>query len=401
MILHVDMDAFYAAIEQRDDPALRGKPVIVGGTSPRGVVATASYEARVFGVRSAMPSYRARALCPDGIWVRPRMSVYVAVSAQLMAIFEAVTPSVEPLSLDEAFLDLAGTERLLGDAVGVARRLAQTIEQTLGLTASIGVAANKFVAKVASDLHKPSGITVCEPGREAAFLAPLPLQRLWGVGPKTAAPLLALGLHTIGDVASCPPAQLVTAVGRSAAHLQALARGEDARRVVPDRTRHRRGAERTLATNIEGPDAVRRALLPLVDEVAAGLRRHGLRAGGVQLKVKYADFQQVTRESTLPAPTNQADGLLLGLERLMARVALDRSIRLVGLAAYDLREEDAPRQLTLFGDTRAPATDADTSHPAPRDRAELSRTLDAVEERFGQGSVQRGSALRRRPSGQK
>lgn len=399
MILHVDMDAFYASIEQRDDPALRGKPVIVGGTSARGVVATASYEARVFGVRSAMPSYRARALCPDGIWVRPRMSVYVAVSAQLMALFEAVTPVVEPLSLDEAFLDLAGTERLQGDAVSVAKQLSQTIAKTLGLTASIGVAANKFVAKVASDLQKPSGITICAPGKEAEFLAPLPLQRLWGVGPKTAAPLLALGLTTIGDVAACPLAQLTTAVGRTATHLQALARGEDSRLVVPDRTRHRRGAERTLGTNISGAEAVRRTLLPLVDEVAAGLRRHHLRAGGVQLKVKYADFQQVTRESMLPLPTDQSEGLLAGLTRLMTRVPLDRPIRLVGLAAYDLREDAAPQQLTLFGE--AAATPADDVDPAAtrRDRAELSRALDAVEARFGQGSVQRGSALRRRDPG--
>lgn len=379
IVFHVDMDAFYASIEQRDDPSLRGRPVIVGGLGPRGVVSTASYEARPFGVKSAMPMFRARQLCPNAVFLPPRMEAYAEVSRALMAIFERYSPEVEPLSLDEAFLEMTGTERLFGAPDEAARRLLDEVEQELTLTASVGVATTKFLAKVASDLRKPRGLTVCPPGEEARFLAPLPIERLWGVGPKAADKLHASGLHVIGDVARADPVWLKKRFGESfGAHISLLSRGLDERVVDPARERKSLGAERTLDSDLRGRAEVREHLLPLCDEVARGLRKKGLRASGVRLKLKYADFTLVTRHLSLDEGVLDAASLRRAIETLLDRADLDRPIRLVGLAATSLADDDGPSQASLFD--RDPGRDR---------RERLDRALDVLEEKFGRGAVRR------------
>lgn len=382
-ILHVDMDAFYASVEQRDRPELRGKPVIVGGTGRRGVVSSPSYEARKYGVKSAMPTFAALKLCPHAAVVPPRMSRYTAASRAVMAIFGRFTPLVEPLSLDEAFLDVTGTEALFGSPVDVAWKVQRAVREELELSCSVGVAGNKYVAKVASDLKKPHGLVVVPPGEEHAFLEPLPVERLWGVGPKTAERLHALGLESIGDVARMGERALAEKLGSGsgdlAAHLVALALGRDERAVETDGETKSLGAERTLDQDISGVDRVRTELLPLIDEVAAGLRGKKLRAGGVRLKLKYADFRRVSRELRLPEPVQDTSSILAAIEALLPRVDTGRPIRLVGLACTDLVEEAAPRQVSLFAE--------------PAERSEkLGRAVDAIKDRFGESAVVRGSA---------
>ncbi len=394
-ILHVDMDAFYASVEQRDRPELQGRAVIVGGGGRRGVVSSPSYEARKFGVKSAMPMFAALKLCPHAVAVPPRMSRYVSVSRALMKIFGRFSPDVEPLSLDEAFVDVTGTEALFGSPVDVAWKVQRAVREELSLSCSVGVAANKYVAKVASDLKKPAGLVVVPAGEERAFLEPLALERLWGVGPKTAERLHALGLVTIGDVARAGDDVLVRDVGAAVgAHLAALARGEDERPVENDVKEKSLGAEHTLEIDIRGAVDVRRALLPLVDSVAADLRTRKLRASGVRLKLKYADFRRVSRELSLPEPALDAPTLLAAIDTLMQRVDVNRKIRLVGVACTGLVDEDAPRQANLFGnlDARAPVEKAER----------LGRAVDAIKSKFGDEAVLRGGGTpwRRSPRGE-
>jgi DNA polymerase-4 len=377
-VLHVDMDAFYASVEQRDRPALAGKPVIVGGTGRRGVVSTASYEARKFGVKSAMASVVAQRLCPHGIFVPPRMGRYVEVSRQVMAILSRFSPTIEPLSLDEAFLDATGTDELFGPPVELAWRIQRAVKDEVQLSCAVGAAANKYVAKVASDVKKPGGIVVVNPGEEQAFLAPLPVERLWGVGPKTGERLRADGFATIADVAAADAVDLQRRYGSLGAHLHALAHGRDDRPVDDDHERKSLGAERTLDADITGAAEVRRQLLPLIDEVAAGLRRAGLRAGGVRLKVKYADFHRTSREHLLAEPAQDSASLLSTLEQLLPRVDLSRPMRLVGLAATHLQPADAPRQVSLFDAPQTTKSEA------------LGRALDAIHARHGKNAVTRG-----------
>jgi DNA polymerase-4 len=379
VIFHLDMDAFYAAIEQRDYPELRGKPVIVGGTSNRGVVSTASYEARPFGVHSAMPMWRARKLCPDGIFLPGRHSVYVEVSRALMEIMRGYSPVVEPLSLDEAFMDMTGSEELFGPPVEAARRILDHIKRDLQLTASIGIAPNKYIAKVASDLDKPAGLTVCPPGQEKEFLAPLKIERLWGVGPKSVPKLHAVGLRTIGDVARWDAGDLEKRFGSFGLHIWQLANGIDQRVVERERSDKSMGAERTFEKDIRGADAVRERLLPLCDHVAARLRKHSMRAGGVRLKVKYATFKSLTRQKKLKAPVNDSESLRAVLEELLGKLDLDKPIRLVGLAGYALVEDDGT-QTGLFDQ-------------GTQKREQLEHILDQVNEKFGRGSVKRAGAV--------
>jgi DNA polymerase-4 len=400
MILHVDMDAFYASIEQRDDPALRGRPVIVGGLGGRGVVATASYEARRFGVRSAMPGFEARKRCPEGVFVRPRMEVYAAESARLMALLATWSPVVEPLSLDEAFLDLAGSplRRRLAWAE-IAEALRAAIRAALGVTASVGIATTKYVAKVASDHRKPDGWTVVAPGTERAFLAPMPVERLWGAGPRTAGRLRDAGLETLAHVAAAPPTVLARAVGaRMGVHMQALARGEDPRPVRSDRTRHSLGAERTLEANIEGWEAAAPILRALCEEVASGLRRRGLQAVGCRLKGKTAGFRSWTREQRWARPADTAAALWAGVQALAPRGAWGEPQRLLGVIALLAETDAVPVQGALFEEAgRDPAPAAEGSPPGAgpaeggRSRA-LEQTLDAVRARFGAEAVRRADA---------
>lgn len=385
VILHVDMDAYYASIEQRDAPELRGKPVIVGGTSRRGVVSTCSYEARRFGVRSAMPSWEARRLCPDGIFVPPRFDVYTAVSAQIMAIFDDFSPHVEPLSLDEAFVDMTGAERLFGTPLQIAQAIQGRIAAETGLTASIGCASNKFVAKIASELNKPNGITCCEPGHERAFLAPLSLRRLWGVGPKSAAALEAFGLATIGDIARMSQWRMHDAFGNFGDHVWNLAHGLDDRPVAAREGRSSLAHEVTLDHNIVGADAVLEVLGTLVDTVARGLRAGSLRAGGVRLKVRYADFKLTTRDLRVAQPICDSRSLLEAATELTRRVELNQPIRLVGLAAYELGPADAvvSPQIGLFEQTKLRNEQVETA-------------WDVVNRRFGDTALRRGSTLAER-----
>ncbi|HET7754485.1 MAG TPA: DNA polymerase IV [Anaeromyxobacteraceae bacterium] len=376
-IIHLDLDAFYASVEQLDDPQLRGRPVIVAGPSRRGVVCAASYEARRFGVRSAMPTARAERLCPDGVFVSPRFDRYHELSDEVFAIFRRVTPLVEPLSLDEAFLDVTGSAALHGSGDSIARSLKLRVKEETGLTVSAGVAEVKLAAKIASDLGKPDGLVVVPQGAVAAFLAPLPIGRLWGVGKVTEAALRELHCATIGDLARAPAALVASRLGRHGADLQALARGDDPREVIPDEEARSVGAEETFEEDVVGADALLARLLSQSERVAQRLREHGLAGRTVTLKVKYSDFRQVTRRVTLAAPTSDGKTIYDAARAQLARVDLDVPVRLSGVTVSGF---DAPpaasRQLGLFD---APPAD-------PR-RDALNAAVDSLARRFGRGAV--------------
>jgi DNA polymerase-4 len=368
------MDAFYASVEQRDDPRLRGRPVIVGGHSRRGVVLAASYEVRPFGVRSAMPMARALRLAPDAVVVPPRMRAYSDASERVFDILHTVTPLVEGLSLDEAFLDVTASVRLFGTAAEIATLLRRRIAEELGLPASAGIADVKFVAKIASDLAKPNGQHEVAPGTSADFLAPLGIGRLWGVGPKTEARLKLLGLATIGDLARTEPGTLERKLGAaSGAHLAALSRGIDPRSVVPDREAKSIGAEETFDADLEGAQALRPHLHAQALRVGRRLRRAGVRARGVQLKLKLTDFTLVTRQSTFEVPTDDGQALYRAVCDLLDRNLPAKPVRLTGVSAQGL-EPTEDVQTSLLAPT-----------PSPRDS--LNRALDAINTRYGTGAV--------------
>jgi len=374
------MDAFYAAVEQRDRPELRGKPVIVGadpkGGRGRGVVATASYEARTFGVRSALPISQAWKLCPQGMYLPPDMDKYARVSREVMEILHRFTDLVEPLSIDEAFLDVTASRRALGDAVTIARNLKDQIRRDTSLTASVGVAASKLVAKVASEMRKPDGLVVVEPGTEAAFLAPLPVRRLWGVGPKTEESLLRLGVQTIGDLAALAGDSLDHRLGTHGHDLTLLARGLDDRPVVAHGEDAKSvGHEHTFSVDTASADVLRRTLLALCDQVARRLRYHGLRGRTVTLKYRDETFRTLTRARTMPASTDAGDALFGVVWELFQGVHGPRRVRLLGVSASGFG--DAGDQAGLFaGETR----------PADRLR-------DQITDRFGEGTLVRASVL--------
>jgi DNA polymerase-4 len=320
-ILHVDMDAFYAAVEQRDRPALRGQPVLVGGLGGRGVVCAASYEARPFGVHSALPMSTARRLCPQAVVVPPRLGYYAQISRQIREVFLSFTPLVEPLSLDEAFLDVRGCEGLSGPAPEIARRIKDWINGDTGLIASVGVAPNKFLAKLASDHGKPDGLVVVLPEQVAAFLAPLPVGRLWGVGRKAEQRLHALGIRTIGQLGVLPERVLADHFGEAGRHVWRLAHGEDDRAVVPDREAKSISTETTFPEDLGDREALRAWLLDQVEHLAARLRHAGLRARTVELKVRSSDFCTRHRAQALPEATDATDELWRA-----ARVLFDRGV---------------------------------------------------------------------------
>jgi DNA polymerase IV len=382
VILHVDLDAFYASVEQRDNPALRGKPVLVGGSSRRGVVLAASYEARPFGCRSAIPMGEARRLCPQAIIVPPRMDAYVAVSEKFRDILDAFTPIVEPISIDEAFLDVSGTERLLGSPEEIGRAIKRRVRDELELTASVGVAAVKMVAKIASDLGKPDGLVVVPADGTRAFLAPLPIERLFGVGPKTAKTLRGLGLETLGQIARHPIEALTARLGaQHAAELQARARGEDARHVEADRGAGSIGAEETFEHDLVDGPILRRRITAQAERVAERLRRSAQLCGCVVLKLKDTEFHITSKRRTLPAATS--DGRVIAkvaLELLDAANVRAPGVRLSGVAATSMSPADAPRQLTLDEPERA--------------RGErLGETLDKIRDKFGRDAVARATLM--------
>lgn len=389
-VLHVDMDAFFASIELLRHPELRGQPVVVGGTGDRGVVAAASYEARSFGVYSAMPSVRARRLCPDAVFLAGDHQHYGQVSAQIMELFRNVTPLVEPLSLDEAFLDISGTRRLLGDPVDVAHRLRVTVKEQTGLSCSLGIATNKFLAKLATNRAKPRpsrggpiegpGVYRIEHGHEMEFLHALPVERLPGVGPSTLAKLTTLGVTTVGELSNTPLQLLVGALGPgSGAHLHALSWGRDNRPVVADSEPKSISHEETFPVDLVSMDALRTEVLRLSEAVAARLRHHGYRGRTVQLKVRYRDFTTVTRSLTLDQPTDRGTDLLQTAWSLLLRLPVERGVRLIGVGMANLTRGEAQQQLS-FGDLTTAVTSGDAS---PQDWDAANEAVDAIRSRFG------------------
>ena len=382
------MDAFFAAVEQRDDPSLRGKPVIVGGLGARGVVSTASYEARKFGVHSAMPMFQARQRCPHGIYRSPRMNVYTEVSKGLREVLDRFSPEIEPLSLDEAFLEMTGTENLFGPPPDTAKRLLEEIQNALGLTASVGVAPQKFIAKVASDLHKPNGLTIVNPGQEKAFLAPLRVEKLWGVGPKATGKLHAAGLHRIGDIARCERDWLEKHFGRSfGSHIYHLSHGIDERRVESIRQRKSIGVERTLEKDLLGPREAEDKMISLCEELGRLLRGKGKKAHGLRVKIKYGDFSTLSRQMRLHPPSDITVELRDFAFELLQSVPWEKSVRLLGVAAMLATVDDMPQQTDLF----ASVTPSQKGHEK---ESQLDRTLDQLDAKFGKGIVRRAhSAL--------
>ncbi|MGH8975504.1 MAG: DNA polymerase IV [Acidimicrobiia bacterium] len=347
VILHVDLDAFYASVEVLDNPALAGRPVLVGGTGPRGVVAAASYEARRFGIHSAMPMARARRLCPQAVILPPRFDTYHAKSAEVQAIFRSFTPLVEPIALDEAFLDVTGAARLFGTGVEIGSAIRARVRSETGLTASVGVATTKLMAKLASEAAKPDGLRAVEAGTELAFLHPLPLRSLWGVGPATEKRLARFGVSTIGDLAAVPEESLVDALGRAQGHLlHALAWGRDERPVEPDRETKSVSAEETFPRDVYDPEALRAEARRLAERVGERLVEHGLAGRTVTVKVRYPDFRTITRSATAPEPTSAGADVARAADELLARAELHLGVRLLGVSVSNLVSAPA-RQLTL------------------------------------------------------
>jgi nucleotidyltransferase/DNA polymerase involved in DNA repair len=375
-IIHVDLDAFFAAVEQRDHPELRGKPVIVGGDAEsRGVVSTCSYEARKFGVHSAMPTRTARQLCPDGIFVPVDGAKYQRVSHEVMAVLRHFTPAVEQVSIDEAFLDVAGSEALFGPAPEIARRIKAEVVATTQLTVSVGVATNKLVAKVGSD-----GLVIVQPGDEAAFLAPLEIRRLWGIGPKTAERLHGLGVRTIGDLAALPPETLTRALGDHGATLHDRALGIDSDPVTGGGEAAKSVShETTFAVDVSDPAEIERTLLALTEGVSARLRAAGIRAGTVAVKVRDSHFRTITRQKQLPEPSDLTDTIWRAALELARPQVRGKKIRLLGVSATQLGQ---PEQISMF-------------EVVDQKQRRVVDATDAVRKRFGDRAVTRASLLHR------
>lgn len=392
MIIHIDMDAFYASVEELDRPELRGKPVVVGGaTAARGVVAAANYVARKSGVHSAMPMSRALRLCPRLIRLPVRMTRYVELSHQIRAIFGRYTPDIEPLSLDEAFLDVQGSERLHGTAEQIARRIQQEIKAELGLVASVGVAVNKFIAKIASDLDKPNGFVVVPPERSQAFLDPLPVSRLWGVGKATHKVFERLGVQTIAQVRQLPEAVMLDYFGKHGQQLWRLAQGKDERRVVPERQAKSISHETTFARDIRDQQALRACLMDLTEQVASRLRHAGLQGRTVQLKLRFADFKTLSRSVTLDKPTQTTEVLWRAVSKLFAQCKLPQAVRLLGMGVSNLLHEDEDEHVQEQAELFATIATSD-----PRQK-QLDELADTINNRFGKSTLHRASSTRRTP----
>lgn len=388
-ILHVDMDAFFAAIEQRDRPELRDKPVIVGPTpDQRGVVSTCSYEARTFGIHSAMPSRTAARLCPSALFLPVNMPLYKAVSKQIMEVFHRFTPLVQPLSVDEAFLDVTGSRHLFGDGPSIAHQIKKSIRTEVGLSCSVGVAPNLFLAKLASDMNKPDGLTVA-PFSEPLirkFLEPLPLKRMWGAGPKTRAILEHNGLFTIGDLQKADPDRLARLVGPAAASaFLLLAHGIDERVVTTGQEEKSLSSETTFAEDLHDPSLVESALMDLTDQVAARLRKTGRYASTAKIKLRWSDFSSISRQRKLDPPCCDDQTLRETALALLQNEPLIRPVRLIGFGVDGLLSEASSPQLDLFAQP-------DTAQAQKREA--LSRAVDEIRTRYGKESIARGSGMR-------
>ena len=380
MILHIDMDAFYASVEERERPELKGKPVIVGGSpTGRGVVAAANYKAREFGVHSAMPASRAARLCPQAVFLPSRIDFYAAVSEQIQKIFCDYTPLVEPLSLDEAFLDVTASETRFGGAEAIGRTIKERIKKELRLTASVGIAPNKFVAKVASDLGKPDGFVIVSPGGVQAFLDPLPVSRLWGVGKVTRGLLEEKGIRTIEQVRRQTSGRLHDLLGKWGDHLWELAQGRDDRAVVPDREAKSISHETTFETDHRDLRLLRSYIVELAEQVARRLRRHGLRARTVEIKIRFADFKTITRSRTLSKATQTTQELVSAAVDLLKTHLPEkhRGVRLVGMGVSQL-DSGEPAQGELFLDE------------ATQKQRRIDAAADLIASKYGDSALRRG-----------
>jgi DNA polymerase-4 len=385
------MDAFYASIEQRDHPELRGRPVIVGANSARGVVAAASYEARKYGVRSAMPGFRARALCPDGVFVAPNMARYAEVSAQVHAVFQQFTPEVEPIALDEAFLDITGSERLFGGPLALATELKRQVFSRTELAVTVAVAPNKLVAKIACTLAKPNGLRIVHADEVRALLDPLPLRKLWGVGPVLAEQLTRLGLTTLADLVRCDSRQLAQHLGDRAAELQALAAGHDTRPVISERAAKSIGEESTFEVNVLEREVVSAAITAHADEVARRLRRSGYVGHTITLKIKLGRARK-RRAARVPGEVGDEPVYPLLTRAKTLRVPTDdgRCIREVALALWDAAKIDEPVRLLGVSVSQlgaAERTQLDLFDDAQRPNRQLGLALDQIRERYGRDAI--------------
>jgi len=382
-IIHLDLDAFYAAVEVLDSPALQGKPIIVGGGKERGVVSSASYEARKFGVHSAQPIATALNLCPHGVFLPVRMARYKEVSDRVFSIYHRFTPLVEPLSIDEAFLDVTGSIRIFGMPEEIAQKIKKAVKEEIGLAVSAGIAPLKFIAKIASDLNKPDGLTVVLPERVKMFLEPLSINKLWGVGKTTQKALALLNVHTVGDLSRIPLEVLEAKFGKHGIHLHLLSMGIDDRDVETEREVKSVGHEETYAEDILNLDAIKKEILSLATRVARRLRNEGFGGKTVTLKVKYHDFVQNTRSVTLPESTDDGREIFRHCLQLLKKTeAGKRPIRLLGVSLSNLNSSEAKRQRTLFDDG--------TAHQ--KDKS-LNRALDTIQEKFGDDSIIPGTLL--------
>jgi DNA polymerase IV len=384
-ILHIDMDAFYASVEEQDRPELKGTPLIVGGTGVRGVVAAASYAVRRYGVRSAMPMREALRRCPQAIVVHPRMARYKEISDQVFAIFHEFTPLVEGLSLDEAFLDVTASRQLLGGPEQIGAQIRRRIAQQTGLTASVGIATNKLLAKIASDLNKPDGMCSIDAGNIREILDPLPINRLFGVGQKTLPTVLAAGIRTFGDARTAGDEMLWRAFGKHGRAMRDRAAGLDDRPVEPDREEKSISAEETFATDLRAPAELTAQLKALADRTAARLRAQKLLAGRVSVKIRRGDFTTYTRQRALEPPTQETAIVAAAAEALLCAWLVSQpraAVRLLGVGVGDLQ---LLKQPDLF------------SSPLPDSGARLDSAVDGIRDRFGEGLLTRASLLRRDP----
>jgi DNA polymerase-4 len=381
MILHIDMDAFYASVEQLDDPRLKNKCVIVGGTSNRGVVSAASYEARQFGIHSAMPIYQAKQKCPHGSFVPPRMSRYKEVSKKVMALLREFSPLVEPVSIDEAYLDITGCQRLFGESQEIAREIKRKIKETVHLTCSVGVAPNKFLAKIASDMHKPDGLTLILPDQVPAFIDSLPVKKVPGVGKKMVRQLELLGIRTLGDVQRLPEKSLIKHLGKFGKRLRALSSGSDDSLVTPHAPHKSISSERTLAADTRDVKLLKRYLLRQSGEVARQLRQAGVRAKTITIKIKDEDFKTVTRRTTIAVPTQSSKTIYKHAARLMHDFKTNKKIRLIGVGTSGFSSVTASVQIGLF----------DANEETTDEWEKIDKALDSISKKFGKDVVGRAT----------
>jgi len=381
MILHIDMDAFYASVEQLDNPQLKGKGVIVGGLSSRSVVSAASYEARKFGIHSAMPMFQARKKCPQGVFIRPRMKRYKDISKKIMSLLSEYSPLVEPVSIDEAYVDVIGCERLHGDPVKIAASIKQKIKENFKLTCSVGVGPNKFIAKIASDLEKPDGLSVIMPDQVPPFLDSLPVHKVPGVGKTRRIQLDRMGIKTLGDVKKYSQEIIISRLGKFGRRILALADGIDDSPVITDDSYKSVSTEETFGEDIADKDLLNNYILQQSESVAGQLRQTGVRAKTITLKIKHADFKQVTRSVTLPTPTQSSKTIHLAASKLLEAYRIRTKVRLIGVGASGLVSGTVPVQMGIF----------EKENIAKHHWEKVDRAMDSITKKYGKKVVKRGT----------